>query len=106
MLPKKGDIVRVDAPCEASPITVGRAGGFREYGKKEFLVGGTLLRFNRTKNDVVMVQIINTPKVWKMIKNINPGVNTRQSYVVDSYSISFHCKKEDFKWPAEKKVAS
>jgi hypothetical protein len=98
MLPKKGDIVVVDAACEASPITVGRAGGFHEYGKKQFLVEGTLLKFIRTKNDVAMVQVINPPKVTKMIKNINPETNTRQSYIVDSYAISFHCKKEDLVW--------
>lgn len=106
MLPKKGDIVRVDAPCEATPITVGRAGAFYEHGKKEFLVGGSLLRFVRTKNDVAMVQLINPPKVWKMIKSINPEINTRQSYIVDAYSVSFHCKKEDLVWPGEKKVAA
>ncbi len=100
MLPKRGDIVIVDAPCEADPINVGRTGGFySSYGvKKQLLVGGTLLRFIRTRNDVAMVQVINPPKVAKMIKSINPETNSRQSYTVDAYAISFHCKKDELVW--------
>ena len=100
MLPKRGDIVVVDASCVAQPITVGKTGGFySSFGaKKQLLIEGTLLRFMRTKNDETMVQVINPPKVAKMIKSINPETNSRQSYVVDSYAISFHCKKEDLIW--------
>jgi len=98
MLPKRGDIVKTDVPCEAQPVFSGRAGGLYATGKKELFVEGTLLKYLRTKNDMAMVQVVLPPKVRKMVKNINPDTNSRQSFVVDAYSVSFHCKKEDLVW--------
>lgn len=98
MLPKKGDILRLDKTADMMPVRSSRGGGFWTCGNPQSTPEGTLLRFLRTRNESAMVQIINStsPKVRKMIRTIHPDTNSRQTYSVDAYAVSFHCKRDEF----------
>jgi hypothetical protein len=99
MLPRRGDIVKLDIAIQAQPVRSGYAGtSLRNDGNVQTLLEGTLLRYLRTKNDVALVQIVNPPKVRKMVRQIHPETRSIQSFVVDAYALTFHCKKEDLKW--------
>lgn len=99
MLPKRGDIVKLEVTIEAQPVRTGYSGtSLRNDGKVQTLLEGTLLRYLRTKNDGAMVQMVNPPKVRKMIRQIHPDTKSNQSFLVDAYALSFHCRKEDLKW--------
>lgn len=104
MLPKRGDILKLDKSSEVTPVRSSSYGGFSPDGDSETLGEDTLLRYLRTINDRAIVQIVNSPdpKVRKMIKILHPNTNTRQSYSIDTYSVSFHCKREEYETRAIK----
>ena len=100
MLPKRGDIIKLDQATEAQPVrsSYGGAGSMVNDGQVELLLEGTLLRYLRTKNDMAIVQVVNPPQVRKMLRQVNPSTNNRQTYMLDAYVVSFHCKKDELKW--------
>lgn len=108
MLPKRGDIVKLDVDLDAQPVRSGysSSGSLRNDGKAQTLLEGTLLRYLRTKNDHALVQVVNPPRVMKMIRQIHPDTKSKQSFLVDAYSVSFHCKKDELKWEHHGTVTS
>lgn len=100
MLPKRGDIVKLDVTIEAQPVRTGfsSSSSLRPDGAKQTFLEGTLLRYLRTRGTDAMVQVVNPPKVRKMIRQIHPDTRSNQSFIVDAYALSFHCKKDELKW--------
>ena len=102
MLPKRGDILKLDVAVEAQPVHSSYMGtALVNDGEAQTLMEGTLLRYLRTKKDIALVQVMNTPKVRKMVRQIHPGTKSVQSFIVDAYSVSFYCKKDEFSWEKE-----
>jgi len=97
MLPKRGDIVKIDQPVQALPV-YSSGGGLLKDGEAQTFLEGTLLRYLRTTGSSVVVQPINPPKVRRMLKIVNPDTNNRQTYLLDAYSVSFYCKREELNW--------
>ncbi len=98
MLPKKGDILIVDIETSLAPAFTTRAGGLAISGTKEIVPEGTLVAFQKSKGDVAVVKYAAlTPKVRKLLRNLNKDYNCVTSYAVDPHALSFHCKKEDYK---------
>lgn len=97
MLPKRSDIISADVNTEAIPVRSSMYGGFHSIGEEAItLLAGSKMRYLRTRGDKVYGQILNPPKVNKFLRQV-ADVNTRQTYEVDAYSVSFFCSKDDFK---------
>lgn len=99
MIPKRSDIVKTDCEVEARLVRSTMYGGFRETGDTVTFPAGTHFRFLRTRNDDAYVSLIISPsaKVRKMVRIINPDAKSRQTYALDCYSVSFLCKKDEYK---------
>ena len=95
MLPKRSDIIQVDEDTDATPVRSSYYGGFHGDGNAQVILKGAKMRYLRTRQDKVYAQIINTPKVRKFLRQV-ADVNTRQTFEVDAYKVSFFCKKDDF----------
>ena len=96
MLPKRSDIIVVEEDTEAKPVRSSYYGGFHSDGEKQTILKGTKMRYLRTRQGYAYAQIVNTPKVRKFLRQV-ADVNTRQTFEVDAYKVSFFCTKDDFK---------
>ena len=98
MLPKKGDILVADIETSMSPAFTTRAGGLSISGTKEMVPAGTLVAYQKSKGDVAVVKYVAlTPKVRRLLRHLNKDYNCVTSYAIDPHTLSFHCKKEDYK---------
>jgi hypothetical protein len=97
MLPKRSDIIRVDVDIEAVPVRSSMYGSFHSIGEEKVkILTGSKMRYLRTRGDKVYGQILNPPKVNKFLRQV-ADINTRQTYEIDAYSVSFFCSKDNFK---------